>query len=301
MLEPTAEAPPTEFRAVASLALREAAEQCGLKTRDARLMRLFATAVFHLPEADAVARVAPVTGIDTVTQLDTSVRVTRWLNDIGFPSVESLPVDQPVTSHRCVVTFWRYLPQRGPAPKPADLGGLLRQLHRLGPPPVRLPAHRPLTGVRHAIQSSQAVSDDERTWLSDHCQQLQDAYDGLAFALPTGIIHGDAYRGNLLRSGHDVVLADWDAVSSGPREIDLIPTMQATRFGLRADERDAFIAVYGHDIRRWAGYQTLHDIRELSTTSALLRDAHLDATGYRELQVRLRSLRTGDDRSWTAF
>ena len=40
------------------------------------------------------------------------------------------------------------------------------------------------------------------------------------------MIHSDAYRGNLLRDGHRVVLADGDAVSVGPREIDLIPILQ---------------------------------------------------------------------------
>ena len=79
------------------------------------------------------------------------------------------------------------------------------------------------------------------------------------------------------------------------------PNLQATRFGLQADERDAFIAAYGQDIRAWPGYQTLHDIRELSTTSALLRDAHRDPTRRHELKVRLRTLRFGDDLPWTAF
>ena len=61
------------------------------------------------------------------------------------------------------------------------------------------------------------------------------------------MIHGDAYRGNLLRDGQRAMLADWDAVSTGLREIDLVPTLQASRFGLPVGERDAFIA-YGHDI-----------------------------------------------------
>lgn len=115
------------------------------------------------------------------------------------------------------------------------------------------------------------------------------------------MIHGDAWTGNLLRDGDRVVLADWDAVSTGPREIDLIPTLQAPRFGLPARERDAFITAYGHDIRTWPGYPVLRDIRELSTMTALLRDAHLDPAARDQLQVRLTSLRTGDTRQWTTF
>lgn len=115
------------------------------------------------------------------------------------------------------------------------------------------------------------------------------------------MIHGDAWRGNLLRDQSRVVLADWDAVSTCPRETDLIPTLQAPRFGLPDCQRDAFIAAYGHDIRSWDGYPILREIRELSTLSALPRDGHADPAALRELHIRLRSLRTGDDRRWTAF
>lgn len=293
--------PVADFPAAAASALPHAASSRGLDAHGARLIHLYATAVYHLPAAGAVARIAPVTSPGSVTRLAASVRLTRWLTRIGFPTVEPLPVDQPVTSHGCAVTFWRYLPQNCPEPVPADLGRLLHRLHRLTPPPVPLPAYRPLVSVRRAIESSRAISEDERAWLRDRCAQLLDAYDQLQFALPAGMIHGDAYRGNLLRDGGRVVLADWDAASTGPREIDLIPTLQGTRFGLPAAQRDAFITAYGHDIRSWDGYQVLLDMRELSTTSALLRDGHGNPAAQRQLQTRLQSLRAGDDQQWMAF
>jgi hypothetical protein len=293
--------PAVEFPAAAESALRHAAGRCGLDARGARLVRLFATAVYHLPAVDAVARIALATSPDSVARLDTSVQVTRWLTGIDFPCVEPLPVEQPVTSHGCVVTFWRYMPQDGPEPVPADLGRLLRRLHGLGPPPIELSAYQPLVSTRRAIASSRAIDEDERAWLGERCEQLLDAYGRLSFQLPAGMIHGDAYRGNLLRDGRRVVLADWDAVSTGSREVDLIPTLQAPRFGLAEDQRDAFIAAYGQDIRSWDGYQVMRDIRELSTLTALLRDGHADAAAQRELRIRLRSLRTGDDREWSPF
>jgi aminoglycoside phosphotransferase (APT) family kinase protein len=142
--------------------------------------------------------------------------------------------------------------QDGPAPDPADLGFLLCWLHQLDPPPVPLPAFQPLVSVRRAIDESVAIEEEERGWLRTRCEQLQAVYCRLGFQLPTGMIHGDAWRGNLLRDGKRVVLADWDTVSIGHREIDLIPTLQAPRFGLREQERDAFVAAYGRDIRSWA-------------------------------------------------
>jgi aminoglycoside phosphotransferase (APT) family kinase protein len=293
--------PAVDFPAAAEAALQYAARRSGIDARGARLIRLFATAVYHLPAADAVARIAPVTSPDSVARLATSVQVTRWLTGIDFPCVEPLPVEQPVTGHSCVVTFWRYLPQDGHESVPADLGLLLRRLHGLRPPSVALPDYRPLVSARRAIASSRAIDDDERAWLGERCAQLLDAYSRLSFELPPGMIHGDAYRGNLLRDGQHVVLADWDAVSTGPRELDLIPTLQATRFGLSTGQRDAFIAAYGQDIRSWGGYPVLRDIRELSTLTALLRDGHVDTDARRELRIRLQSLRTGDDQVWTPF
>ena len=160
--------PAADLPEVAPQALADAASAANLDDADAQLMRLFSTAVYHLPAANAVARIAMVTSPQSVTRLDTSVRVTRWLNQSGFPAVEPLPVDQPVLSHGCAVTFWRYLPQHGPAPRPADLGHLLRQLHSLAPPPFPLPAYRPLVSVRQAIEASQAISEEERAWLTGH-------------------------------------------------------------------------------------------------------------------------------------
>jgi aminoglycoside phosphotransferase (APT) family kinase protein len=281
--------------------LRSAADRCGLDPRGARLIRMFATAVYDLPAADAVARMAPLTSTDTVTRLAVSVHVTRWLGRIGFPVVEPLPVEQPIVGDGYAVTLWRYLPQEGPPPVPADLGLLLRGLHQLDPPPFTLPAYRPLLSVREAIESSQAINEGERAWLRGHCAHLLDAYDRLSFPLPAGMIHGDAWRGNLLRDGHRVVLADWDEVSTGPREIDLVPTLQGTRFGLLEAQCDAFITAYGYDIRTWEGYPVLHEIRELSTILALLREGNATKVAQRELQVRLRSIRTGNHQQWTTF
>jgi hypothetical protein len=142
-------------------ALAVAAQGCGLDDAGARLIRMFGTAVYHLPAAGAVARIAMVTSPQSADRLATSVRATRWLAAAGFPAVEPLPCGQPVVSHGCAVTFWHYLPQHGPQPSTADLGHLLRHLHSLGPPPFPLPDYRPLGSVRRAIHASQAIGDDE--------------------------------------------------------------------------------------------------------------------------------------------
>jgi hypothetical protein len=293
--------PSDDFATQARDALRIACTHAGLCAADARLIRLYASAVYHLPNDEAVARIAPATTPASIRRRETSIRVTRWLADLGFPTVEALDCDQPVVTSGCVVTFWRYLPQDGPPLRPADLGYLLRGLHALHAPPVPLTVYKPLASVRLAIIGSRALHAVDRRWLLDRCDELTAAYARLTFVLPHGLIHGDAYRGNLLHRGAGAVLADWDSVSNGPRELDLIPTMQAHRFGLPRAEQDAFVEAYGYDPTQWDGYPVLHDIRELHTLTALLRNAHVDARAHVELEHRLTSLKSGDDRGWHAF
>jgi hypothetical protein len=64
-----------------------------------------------------------------------------------------------------------------------------------------------------AIESSRAIDEDKRIWLKEHCEQLLAAYGQLRFPLPPGMIHGDAYRGNLLRDGRHVVLTDKSGIA----------------------------------------------------------------------------------------
>lgn len=290
-----------DFAESAATALQATAAQAGLDASDSRLVRLFGTAVYYLPSAGAVVRIAPDAAPGSFTRLATSIEITRWLAEFSFPTVEPLALEQPLRSDGCIVTFWKYLDQDGPTPAAADLGRLLRQFHELGLPPVPLPLYQPLTSMERSIRVSRAISDDERDWLLGHRHQLLQAYATLNFELPAGAIHADAWRDNLLRDHGRVVLADWDTVSIGPRETDLIPTLQAPRFGLPLAERDAFIAAYGHDIQGWTGYPVLRDIRELSTLSALLRDGHDSLPARRELRVRIRSIRSGDTEQWDSF
>jgi hypothetical protein len=66
MLAHEAAQPDIDLRAAAAAALEETAQRCGLDSHGARLIRLFATAVYHLPAAGAVARIGVVTSPDSV-------------------------------------------------------------------------------------------------------------------------------------------------------------------------------------------------------------------------------------------
>ncbi|GIH90307.1 phosphotransferase family protein [Planobispora siamensis] len=283
-------------------ALRLACEKAGLDTRGVTLLRDFANRVYHLPAEGAVVRLAQAAAPGKYDRLATSVRVTRWLSDQGFPTVRPLEVRQPVAAEGFLVTFWHHERHAGPAPDPVDLGTILRRLHELPPVPFELPTHDPFGPVRRAIDACRVLGRDDLDWLLGRCDELAETYyERTRFALPYGLIHGDAHRGNLIRTPEGLLLCDWDSVCAGPRETDLIPTLQGVRFGLTEEQRAGFVRAYGHDLTVWAGYPVMRDMRELQTLTAILRNAHRDPVARDELRHRLDSLRAGDDRLWHPF
>lgn len=282
--------------------LTRACDMAGLDCQDAVLLRRHATAVYHLPRVRAVARVA---SIDYLGPSRLSVQITRWLLTKGFPATEPLDVDQPVVVNDSVMTFWRYYPQDGrELPPVRALARILRQLHTLEPPPFPLPTYEPLRGFMRelAAHGSIVLSAGEHEFLQRRADHLLDAYRGLKSDLRHGMIHGDPRAGNQLWDGENVVLGDWDSVSYGPRELDLIITYQGVRYGRSEEHLDEFAAVYGWDIRSWPGYTTLRDLRDLHTLSAPLRLAGRRADIAQELHHRLRGLRDADhEQQWRSF
>jgi aminoglycoside phosphotransferase (APT) family kinase protein len=138
------------------------------------------------------------------------------------------------------------------------LAVLLRLLHQAGTPPVSHPAWVPLASLHATVEDrllSAALTDDERTWITDRITEVRDKIAGLDWPLGVGLIHGDAWAGNLLScpgaSPVGAVLGDWDWVSTGPREIDLIPTWHAAaRYGRAPSWVSDFISQYDYDLAR---------------------------------------------------
>ena len=232
-----------------------------------------------------------------------AVAVTRWLCAQGFPATEPLDVEQPVHFGEYAVTFWRYYPQdERTLPEPFHLGGLLRELHRLPPPPIELPVYRPLANFAVAVEASTFLPADERAWLLAERATLLDAYNQLDFPLGMGHIHGDAYSGNLLWNGDQVLLGDWDETAIGSRELDLANTHQSVRFGRPAKQLHAFNEAYGYDVTTWSGFQILREIRDLHTLGSYIRLADKgNEQATEQLRHRIRTLRQGDKNAlWTA-
>ncbi|MFE3998958.1 phosphotransferase [Nocardioides sp. YIM B13467] len=299
-------------------ALSEASERASLSAEGARIIHHYSNAVFLLPAEDAVARMTPESR--SVAQIGTTQQVVRWLcDDHGFGATSPIAGTTPTVvrprqgAPGLTVSFWHYYPQPDPAEAfdSAHLGSLLRDLHALTEPPLALPRWRPLTSLRNVLTSEgpyEGLSSAEREWLLEEVASVTERVDRYDWPLGTGLIHADAWAGNLLwdvtaSAGQRAILGDWDGVSIGPREMDLIPTWHAaTRYGRDKAWIERFVDTYGYDLSEEPGLDLLMRMRDLVQLSGPLRRANRSAAHRAALRERFDAIRAGDTAmTWTGL
>ena len=236
-----------------------------------------------------------------------TVAVARWLKSVGYPAVRALVVDQPVVIGRQVVTFWEAVSDDGDQyASTAEVAELLARLHKLtAPADLHLPDLAPFASAPARIETNTWLAPQDRAFLTAKLAQLQDAYAGLEFALPPGVIHGDANVGNVLRdsSGHPVVI-DLDGFAVGPREWDLALTaIYYDSFGWHTrEEYEDFAGVYGFDIMTWPGYPVMRAVREFLMVTWVIQKAPESGQAAAEAVKRIAALRTGASRKdWQPY
>jgi hypothetical protein len=273
---------------------------CAFDGTDARLIKFTNSAVFDLPRAGVVVKIA---GSRLVTErIPKVVRVARWLEAHDFPAVRLLPsVDQPVYTHGHAATVWRRVASGGPAPNGGDLAGLICRFHGL-PPPPDLPAWDPMKGIRQRLAEADGVGADDLRYLASRCDDLDADLARLSPALDPGPIHGDVFLGNLIPHERGPVLCDFDSTSIGPREWDLTPdAVGSLRFDYDGDPHPAFVAGYGFDVTTWGGFPTLRQLRELQLVTSVLPVLRSNPPIRAQFEHRLTSLRAGDGARWQPY
>jgi Ser/Thr protein kinase RdoA (MazF antagonist) len=284
--------------------LRQACEVAGLSSDGARLLRLGSNAVYRLT-APVVARIArPEADTSAARRM---VAVAQWLESVAYPAVRALPLDQPVMVDNHAVTFWEAVSDEGDEYATIDqVAEVIARLHKMtAPEDLGLPALQPFRNAGQRIAESRWLTEDDRAWMTSELVRLQAEYARLDFALPKGIIHGDANIGNVLRdeNGKPVVI-DLDDFATGPREWDLIQTaIYYDRFGWHTrEEYETFTRVYGYDLLQWPGYPVLAAVREfIMVTWMVLKAAESDRTST-EARKRIHALRTeGSRKDWDPF
>jgi len=273
--------------------LAEVCRRLGYPSADAVLLRHHTNAVYAVE--DVVVKIAPPRlGMDRlrwVTQL------VLWLTARGFPTVELSPrLSQPIEVEGLSVTVWQRLDlaQKYPVTV-AELGGLLRELHALPPPPTPLPRLRPAESIQRSIVASPILTDRDRSLLLSRLDDLAKAWDS---PVPHDIclIQSDPQVRNALRRADGAaVLADWDGAAIGPREWDVATVaVHCRRF--MADEPSAFasfVTAYGWDPNGWDGFEDLCRLRELQMITTNARKSAPGTAAATEVHRRIAALRNG--------
>jgi hypothetical protein len=278
-----------------------ACRHAGLPRAGARLLKFTNNAVVALPAAGAVLRIAG--SAEVRSRVPGVVAVARWLEDLGLPAVRLLPgVPQPLEVEGHLVTVWRAVAPASGAGGEAtveDLAGVLRALHGVGaPPPSAVGPWDVARGLRSRLAEAAGVSAGDAEFLACELASVEAGLAALGDVeplLPPGLVHGDAFLGNLVTSPAGPVLCDFDGVATGPREWDLVPVaVGALRFDYGEDRHRRFVQAYGADVTEWAGFPALRRLRELQLVVSVLPVLEANPALRPQWRLRLDSLRDGE-------
>lgn len=290
----------------AETAMRETlgriAERHGVDATDAELLRLTNNAVFALPSAGLVVRITRTHRLHS--RVYKVAKLGAWFPTVEAPTIRLADgIEQPVADGPLLATIWKYVHPNPPRPDATDLGEVLRAFHHLDLPPFELPRWDPIGDARTRLSDAEALDGTDRDYLLAWCDRLQPRLDAFAAASSSGLLHGDAHEGNLLRSDDSrVLLCDFDATCTGPFQVDLVPPpANEARFGPTGGHAKLATA-YGYDITTDPAWPLLREARDLKMIAAgapLLASAPGVADEFR---LRLNSVRNGDTNvRWTAF
>jgi hypothetical protein len=283
-------------------ALRDLRSSTGLDVCHAELIKFTNNAVFRLPAAGVVVRIA---GSETMVQrISKVIEVAQWLEHHNVPTVRLMPgLEQPLKIDGLMATIWQEVPRGGPVPTGADLADILSAFHALPPPAGELPDWSPMDEIRQRLGEPDGVALEVLSYLEGQCDQVQAELAGLKFELPRGPIHGDAFMGNLIAGPDGPVLCDFDSTCIGPREWDLTPlAVGKLRFDYSGDAYGDLADRYGFDVLRWPGFAVLRRVRELKLVSSIVPVLGSSPELRPQWEHRLRTYRSGDRTTrWSAY
>jgi hypothetical protein len=292
------------FGEVARRALEEACRVGGVNGADATLIRLGENALYRLPSAGVVGRVAR-----SMSHWDDAVKevaVARWLSAEGIRAGSVLDIIQPIHTDGHPVTFWHYIDGRpGSHMDIVNLAEVLQRLHRLERPSSwDLPSIAILDRVERRVTGA-AIPASDQAFLLDRCRQLDESLQTLSFPLDRTAVHGDAHVANLMVTGSDTLLIDFERFSWGQPEWDLslTATEYVTSGWLTRTEYQNFVSAYGgFDVMEWEGFAILRAIQELKMTTWIMQNINESHEIADEYAMRLRALKTGRaERPWRPF
>ncbi|MEI5521041.1 aminoglycoside phosphotransferase family protein [Streptomyces brasiliscabiei] len=258
---------------------------------EARLLALGENAVFAA--GDLVVKVGRDAGL--LDRARRELTVAGWLAEAGVPAVRAAgPEALLVEGHP--VTVWHRLPDSVRPAGARDLAELLRLVHALPAPDFALPRRELLGGVERWLRlAGDAIDPADAAYLRERRDGFAAASAALVPRLTPGAVHGDALPRNVHIGPGGPVLVDLETFSGDLREHDLVVmALSHDRYGLPAEEYEAFTAGYGWDVREWEGCSVLRGARETASCAWVAQHAPSNPKALAEFERRVASLRDGD-------
>ncbi|UUU30109.1 aminoglycoside phosphotransferase family protein [Streptomyces sp. CA-210063] len=259
---------------------------------EARLLALGENAVFAAD--DLVVKVGR--DAELLDRARRELAVAVWLAEAGVPAVRAAESEALLVEGH-PVTVWHRLPDPVCPAGPRDLAELLRLVHALPTPPLALPRRELLGGVERWLRlAGDAIDPADAAYLRERRDGFAAAATALTPHLPPGPIHGDALPRNVHVGPDGPVLVDLETFSGDLREHDLVVmALSHDRYGLPAEDYDAFTATYGWDVRAWEGCSVLRGARETASCAWVAQHAPTNPKALAEFERRVASLRDGDE------
>ncbi|MEV8093847.1 aminoglycoside phosphotransferase family protein [Kitasatospora sp. NPDC085879] len=273
--------------------LADACRAAGLPAPDgARLLSLGENAVLDLGAPAVVAKIgrSPL----LLPRAGRELAVADWLDTNGVPVVRPW-LTTPVTADGHPVTFWHRLPEPVRPARPADLAPLLRALHALPAPDLRLGPRDLLGPVERWLAAAAGhIDPEDAAFLRARKESFVTAAAALTPHLTPGAVHGDALPRNVRIGPDGPVLLDLENVSSDLREHDLVVlALSHDRYGVPEEDYLAFAGAYGWDVRDWDGFAVLRGARETASAAWVAQQVPGNAAAAVEFRRRVDSLRDG--------
>jgi hypothetical protein len=278
--------------------LLKAAAVNGIDARGSELIRNGSHSMWRIP-GGIVGRLG---SRGTEASARREVQISGYLNEHGIRAVKAVAgMMQPTLIDDIPVTWWELLRENRPA-TPSELGVALKKIHLLAVPhELGLPNFVPFNVDRERVMHNAPLESADADWLESRMDHLNDEYSRASAHMPRGLIHGDAWQGNVLvPADSEPVVIDFEAFCAGPTYWDIVPlAVDYTDFSrISGGEYEHFVSSYGFDVTSAPTYRMLADIQELRWTAFVVGKMKEDRGAASEAAHRIACLRGRVPRPW---